>query len=88
MFAEAAAWDRPIRFRGGVGGHATVRAVAEQAVRLGVRRLVYAHIGRPSLRAIDAGSKPPEGEWGVEGRTYSLRPARDSARNHRGPRIR
>jgi hypothetical protein len=88
MFAEAAAWDRPIRFRGGVGGHATVRAVAEQAVRHGVRRLVYAHIGRPGLRAIDAGLKPPEGEWGVEGRTYSLRPAWDGARNHQGPRIR
>lgn len=88
MFAEAAAWDRPIRFRGGVGGHATVRAVAEQAVRHGVRRLVFAHVGRPSLRAIDAGLKPPVGEWGVEGRTYSLRPAWDRARNHRGPRIR
>jgi hypothetical protein len=73
MFAEAAAWDRPIRFRGGVGGHASVRAVAEQAARYGVRRLVYAHIGRPSLRAIDTGAKPPVGEWGVEGRTHSLR---------------
>jgi hypothetical protein len=73
MFAEAAAWDRPIRFRGGVGGHASVRAVAEQAVRHGVRRLVYAHIGRPTLRAIDAGARPPTGEWGIEGRTYALR---------------
>ncbi|MEV1082886.1 hypothetical protein AB0I98_32480 [Streptomyces sp. NPDC050211] len=72
MFAEAAAWERPIRFRGGVGGHACVRSIGEQAVRHGVRRLVYAHIGRPSLRAIDAGAKPPGGEWGVEGRTYSL----------------
>ncbi|WP_067034380.1 MBL fold metallo-hydrolase [Streptomyces dysideae] len=70
MFAEAAAWNRPIRFRGGVGGHADVHAVAEDAVRHGVRRLVYAHIGRPSIRAIDAGLKPPAGEWGVEGRTY------------------
>ncbi|WP_409474354.1 hypothetical protein [Streptomyces sp. HC307] len=73
MFAEAAAWDRPIRFRGGVGGHAPVRTVAEQAVRHGVRRLVYAHVGRPALRAIDAGATPPTGEWGVEGRTYSVR---------------
>ena len=72
MFAEAAAWDRPIRFRGGVGGHASVRAIGELATRHGVRRLVYAHIGRPTLRAIDAGLKPPVGEWGVEGRTYSL----------------
>ncbi|MFF4353153.1 hypothetical protein [Streptomyces sp. NPDC001530] len=73
MFAEAAAWGRPIRFRGGVGGHASVQTVAEESVRHGVRRLVHAHIGRPSLRAIDAGLKPPVGEWGVEGRTYSLR---------------
>nr|WP_206439635.1 MBL fold metallo-hydrolase [Streptomyces scabichelini] len=73
MFAEAASWDRPIRFRGGVGGHMCVRDVAEQAARHGVRRLVYAHIGRPTIRAIDAGLKPPTGEWGVEGRTYSLR---------------
>ncbi|MEV0634560.1 MBL fold metallo-hydrolase [Streptomyces sp. NPDC050619] len=73
MFADAAAWARPIRFRGGVGGHASVRAVAEQAVRHGVRRLVHAHIGRPGIRAIDAGLRPPAGEWGVEGRTYSLR---------------
>ena len=72
MFAEAAAWDRPIRFRGGVGGHASVRTIGEQAARYGVRRLVYAHVGRPSLRAIDAGTQPPGGEWGVEGRTYSL----------------
>lgn len=73
MFAEAAAWNRPIRFRGGVGGHADVHAVAEAAVRHGVRRLVYAHIGRPSIRAIDAGLEPPVGAWGVEGRTYTLR---------------
>ncbi|MER6088806.1 MBL fold metallo-hydrolase [Streptomyces bluensis] len=72
MFAEAAAWNRPIRFRGGVGGHASVHDVADRAVRLGVRRLVLAHIGRPTLRAIDAGARPPFGEWGVEGRTYSL----------------
>ncbi|MFI7407357.1 hypothetical protein ACIBU0_01575 [Streptomyces sp. NPDC049627] len=73
MFAEAAAWNRPIRFRGGVGGHADVHTVAEEAVRHGVRRLVWAHIGRPGIRAIDAGLRPPAGEWGVEGRTYTLR---------------
>lgn len=39
----------------------------------GVRRLVYAHIGRPGIRAVDAGRRPPVGEWGVEGRTYSVR---------------
>ncbi|MER6350396.1 MBL fold metallo-hydrolase [Streptomyces sp. NPDC001634] len=72
MFAEAAGWNRPLRFRGGVGGHASVGTVGEQAERHGVRRLVYAHIGRPTLRAIDAGAKPQVGEWGIEGRTYSL----------------
>ena len=72
MFAEAAAWDRPIRFRGGVGGHAPVTQVAAEAARRGIGRLVYAHIGRPALRAMDAGLCPSFGEWGVEGRTYNL----------------
>ena len=72
MFAEAAGWDHPIRFRGGVGGHASVAQVAAEAARRGVRRLVYAHIGRPSLRAMDAGLQPPFGEWGAEGRTYTI----------------
>lgn len=72
MFAEAAAWTRPIRFRGGVGGHAGVQAVARQAEQLGVRRLVYAHIGRPVIRAMDAGLRPAMGEWGIEGHTYRL----------------
>jgi hypothetical protein len=31
MFAEAAAWSRPIRFAGGVGGHLDVHAVARAA---------------------------------------------------------
>ncbi|MGP3950075.1 MBL fold metallo-hydrolase [Streptomyces sp. 7N604] len=73
MFADAAGWDRPIRFRGGVGGHASVRETAEAAVHHGVRHLVFAHIGRPSIRAMDAGLRPGVGEWGTEGRTYMLR---------------
>ncbi|PIB03561.1 hypothetical protein B1C81_36780 [Streptomyces sp. HG99] len=44
MFAEAAGWDRRIRFRGGVGGHAHVREVGREAERHQVRRLVYAHV--------------------------------------------
>jgi hypothetical protein len=72
MFADAAGWDRPIRFRGGVGGHACVRDIAAAAVRHGVRRLVFAHIGRPSIRAMDAGLALEDGEWGVEGRAYRL----------------
>lgn len=70
MFADAAGWRRPVRFARGVGGHAAVHDTAAQARRLGVRRLVFAHIGRPSIRAIDAGERPPDGEWGVEGARY------------------
>jgi len=74
MFAEAAGWNRPIRFRGGAGGHAPVTQVAAEAARRGIGRLVYAHIGRPTLRAMDAGLRPPFGEWGTQGRTYTLAP--------------
>lgn len=79
MFAEAAGWNRPIRFRGGVGGHLDALAVAEAAQRQGVRRLVFAHIGRPTLRAIDQGKMPPFGEVGADGRRYVLRPARQQS---------
>ena len=70
MFAEAAGWNRPIRFRGGVGGHLDLLAVAETARRRGVRRLVFAHIGRPTLKAIAQGLTPPFGELGADGRRY------------------
>jgi hypothetical protein len=73
MFADAAGWDRPIRFRGGVGGHACVHDIADQARRSGVRRLIFAHIGRPSIRAQDQGLRPPYGSWGEEGMTYLVR---------------
>ncbi|SEM30052.1 MBL fold metallo-hydrolase [Nonomuraea pusilla] len=72
MFADAAGWRRPIRFAGGVGGHAAVLDTAARARALGVGRLVFAHVGRPSIRAIDAGEPLPFGEWGVEGRAYRL----------------
>ena len=71
MFAEAAGWNRPIRFRGGVGGHASTLAVCEAARTHGVARLILAHIGRPSIRAIDASLPLPSGEWGIEGMTYT-----------------
>lgn len=73
MFADAAGWNRPIRFSGGVGGHACVLDTAEQARRRGVRRLVFAHIGRPSIRAQDQGLQPQYGSWGEQGRTYLVR---------------
>ncbi len=34
--------------------------------------LVYAHVGRPVIRAMDAVFRPPVGEWGAPGRTYHL----------------
>lgn len=70
MFAEAAGWSRPIRFRGGVGGHACVMEVAREAERRGVRRLVFAHIGRPTIKATDAGKRPPFGELASDGDVY------------------
>jgi hypothetical protein len=70
MFAEAAGWSRPIRFAGGVGGHAPAIEVAREAQARGVKRLVFAHLGRPTLRALDSGDRPPFGEIGVVGRTY------------------
>jgi len=70
MFAEAAGWARPIRFARGAGGHAPVLEVAEQGVRHGVRRLIFAHIGRPTIAALDAGHDPPFGEIGREGAVY------------------
>jgi hypothetical protein len=70
LFAEAAGWNRPIRFAHGAGGHAAVAEVAREARDRGVRRLVFAHIGRPTIRALDAGLRPDFGEIGREGAVY------------------
>jgi hypothetical protein len=70
MFAEGAAWDRPIRFAGGVGGHLDVITVAREARRRGVKRLVFAHLGRPTLRALDRGARPPFGALATDGQTF------------------
>ena len=78
MFADAAGWSRPIRFARGTGGHAAALVVAEQAVRHGVRRLVFAHVGRPTIAALDAGQIPPFGEFGADGATFTLSPATGS----------
>lgn len=72
MFADAAGWARPIRFSRRAGGHAAALTVAELAVIHGVRRLVFAHIGRPTIRALDAGRTVPFGEFGAGGDIYSL----------------
>jgi ribonuclease BN (tRNA processing enzyme) len=70
MFADAAGWSRPIRFTGGVGGHAAVLDVARRARRAGVRRLVLAHVGRPTIRALERGEALPFGELGKENALY------------------
>jgi hypothetical protein len=37
-----------------------------------VRRPVFAHIGQPTITAIDAGHLPPFGEFGADGLVYTL----------------
>jgi hypothetical protein len=72
MFAEASGWNRPIRFVGGVGGHMDVLAVAAAARSHNVRRLVFAHIGRPTLKAMDRGEQPPFGQFARDGQMFRL----------------
>lgn len=85
LFAEAASWAHPIHFAGKVGGHASVLQVAERAVEHHVRRLVYAHIGRRTIAAIDAGLVPPFGEFGTDGAVYVVD---DTGSGAEGPRDR
>ncbi len=75
MFADAAGWTRPIRFAHGTGGHAAAIEVSEEARARHVHRLVFAHIGRPAIRAIEAGQTVPFGELGADGAVYALAPA-------------
>jgi ribonuclease BN (tRNA processing enzyme) len=70
MFAEGAGWARPIRFAGGVGGHLDVQAIARAARRAGVKRLVFAHLGRPTLRALSREEQPRFGEFAVDGQAF------------------
>jgi len=73
MFAEAAGWNRPIRFRGGVGGHLDALTVAKRASMHRIRRLVFVHIGRPTIRAIDRRCRPPFGELAKDGQVFIVR---------------
>ncbi len=84
MFAEAAAWNRPILFRGRAGGHASVEQVASAAQKYHVKRLIYAHIGRPTIRAIDDGKRPAFGEFGSEGDVYVITKKSISKRSAHG----
>jgi len=72
MFAEAASYSRPIHFRGNVGGHMSALSVAREAKRHHVQRLVFAHIGRSSIRARDAKAELPFGEWGRDGQRFVI----------------
>lgn len=72
MFAEAAGWNRPILFRGGVGGHASVEQVARDALKYKIRRLVFAHIGRPTIKALKAGKRPVFGEFGTDRSIFKI----------------
>lgn len=73
MFADAAGWNRPIHFRGKVGGHAAALDVCQEARKQGVKRLILAHIGRPTIRAMDRGERPPFGSFGYEGARFEPR---------------
>jgi len=73
MFAEASSCNRPIRFRGGVGGHLDAISVQRAARRAKIKRLVLAHIGRPTIRAITGGWRPFFGELGHDGQIFRPR---------------
>ena len=75
MFADAASWCRPIRFRGGVGGHVAVLDTAQRARRQGVRRLALVASG--ALRFARLRPPLPYGEVGREGSEYMLGPSAD-----------
>jgi hypothetical protein len=62
----------PYPVPGGVGGHAAALHTVESACHQGVRRMVQAHIGWPTIRALDAGEPLPYGEAGREGTEYTL----------------
>jgi len=79
MFAEASSWQRPIRFRGGVGGHLDAISVQRAARSARVKRLVFAHIGRPTIRAIAGGLRPSFGEFGHDGQIFRPRLRREVA---------
>jgi hypothetical protein len=46
--------------------------VAEAARRHQVGRLVFAHIGRPTIRAIDRGARPAFGEFARDGQVFRV----------------
>jgi hypothetical protein len=53
--------------------------VARAAQKAGVRRLVLAHIGRPTIRAIDKGAQLSFGEFARDGQIFRPRARRTSS---------
>jgi hypothetical protein len=49
-----------------------VIAVAAAAREHNVRRLIFAHIGRPTLKAMDRGEQPPFGQFACDGQVFRL----------------
>ncbi|MGA9522057.1 MAG: hypothetical protein WBV82_11360 [Myxococcaceae bacterium] len=86
LFAEAAGWNRRIWFRGRVGGHASATEVAEKARAARVQHLVFAHIGRPTIRAMDEGCVPLFGEFGADGQTWRVTRSGRVSRTRSSPR--
>jgi hypothetical protein len=46
--------------------------MAEAARRHRVGRLVFAHIGRPTIRAMDRGERPTFGEFARDGQVFRV----------------
>jgi len=57
-FLEAAAWDRPITFAGGVGGHAAALDTLRWLKGKDVGQAIFVHVGQPTERAIEQGEVP------------------------------
>ena len=70
-FLEAAAWNRPIRFKGGGGGHAPVQITLKEAQAAGIKRIIFVHIGRPTIRAINSG-EASQLEFAQDGQVFEL----------------
>ena len=55
-----------------VGGQMDLSSAAAAARAHRVRRLVFAHIGRPVLSAIDRGETPPFGQFARDGQVFRI----------------
>lgn len=72
-FLEGSAWGRPIAFTGGVGGHAAVLDTAEKARNLGVKQIVFTHIGKPTEEALEKGAEIEGAIFARDGQEFVLK---------------